>query len=151
MTEPNRNDETNWDDEDDKKLWEMNLHMDDLLNDRANFTLVGESMLFTAFAALLVVDRFFIMPVIIGIAGIILCILWMFMAWVQVEYNLKPVRNKISDRKKKGHFFEWYYGVASKRRFRNTDILRLWTPLLIISAWSLMLVLYILHFIPEAL
>ena len=63
MTEPNRNDETNWDDEDDKKLWEMNLHMDDLLNNRANFTLVGESMLFTAFAALLVVNRFFIMPV----------------------------------------------------------------------------------------
>jgi hypothetical protein len=142
LTEPNDSKDY------EKKLWDWQMHEDDLLANRANFMLVAESMFFTAFAALTISKS--VLPLIIGFSGILLNILWIHMTIIQLNHTTFHLRNEITEfaKKNKNSFLEKYVAICEKRKpfLKITEFIRKWIPLLLIVTWIFLMAFYVLYF-----
>ena len=131
----------------DEMLWAWNLHEDGLLANRANFILVAESMFFTAFAALAINSKS-VLPIILGIAGIFLNIIWMKMSEIQLNHTTQHLRELIVEKAKEGKspFLKKYSEISGKRPHPTiTEFIRIWIPLLLIITWVFLIIFYILY------
>jgi hypothetical protein len=129
------------------KLWEWQLHEDELLSNRANFMLVAESMFFTAFAALAINSKS-LLPIVLGISGLLLNVIWIKMTTIQLNHTTLYLRQGINElaEKDKTSFMSKYVSISSKRPLPTiTEFLRIWIPLLFVGAWLFLLAFYSLH------
>jgi hypothetical protein len=130
-----------------KKLWEWNIHEDDLLANRANFILVAESMFLTAFAALAINSKT-ILPVILGISGLLLDIIWVLMTHIQVNNTTLFLREAMREEVKNSPFLAKYFEIADRRykiKPNITDFIKIWIPALLLFTWVFLLVFYGLY------
>jgi hypothetical protein len=131
----------------DELLWQWKLHEDGLFNNRANFFLVAESMFFTAFAAIIVVvdsfDTFVVLPVIMGIAGILLCVIWLKIGNDQLHLTDEALRQEIEKRANEGRPFyrladDFIKARKDKSNVSISDMI-LWIPEVLVGIWAFLL------------
>ncbi len=116
-------------------LWEWCLHEDHLFTNRANFFMVAEAMLFAAFAALLArtsINKGSI--IIIGVAGIIVTVVWVYTAAVQRQKTMNPIKKILRQA------IPEYNEIASGRKGWSINIvLGIILPILIFGVWVALL------------
>ncbi len=119
------------------RLWEWILHEDNLFLSRGNFFLVAESMLFAGFATLVVTEsvrQIFIF--VFGIVGILCSVVWIYLAWAQINLTMNPIKSKLRE------FFPDYARVTKRRgKFPSTNfVLGVLFPFALLIAWIILLV-----------
>ena len=118
------------------RLWEWILHEDNLFISRGNFFLLAESMLFAAFATLAVnqsVQQIFVF--IFGIVGILCSLVWIYLAWAQINLTMNHIKTKLRE------LIPDYSGITKPRgKFPSTHfILGVFFPIALLIAWAILL------------
>jgi hypothetical protein len=106
--------------------------------------LLAESMFFTAFAALAIGSKSGL-SILLGLAGLLLNVIWMIMTAMQLGYTTKPLRKKMHEipEKDKTQFMNAYIEISKNRPApKITDFIQIWIPVLLIIIWILLMVFY---------
>lgn len=120
-------------------LWELHFHEDVIMLNRASFFLVAQSMLFTAFATLLIGNIRYIIFLIFSIAGIFINIMWIYLTTVQLRYTIKPIKGAIINSEDKR--FSKYIEIVKKRRkfYSLSSIQGILIPIFLTIIWIALL------------
>ncbi len=118
------------------RLWEWLLHEDNLFTSRANFFLIAESMLFAAFAVLIV--NTLLKPClmfVLGGAGVIFTIVWLYWAIVQIYLTINPIKAKLQKL-----LPEWSEIASGRRKvFATHLIFGIFLPSILLTVWIILI------------
>jgi hypothetical protein len=118
-------------------LWEWVRHEDTLFSTRANFFLVAEAMLFTAFAAVFATGRTELFLTLVATLGAVIAVLWGYMSIVHIVSTLNPIKKELD-----GKWELWKKIRSGRKPTAASPVIGVIIPVLICAVWILLLLLY---------
>lgn len=119
-------------------LWQWLLHEDNLFTNRANFFLVAESFLFMAFATLCT-SKYICLSFIIGLAGIVISVIWHHISSLQLNKTITPIKERLE--KDESYIYIEWYKIAKKSEGKGLHKkLGIWLPQVFILSWGILLI-----------
>jgi len=122
------------------------LQEDKKYSDRANFLLVAEGLLFSAFATLIadlkLAGYHLWIPVVICVAAIFLNVFWIATNGFQMREIITPLRNDLA---KRINFLFANHDENDREKGQKLFDIYTWAPVLLAIAWVFMLAFYILQ------
>ena len=118
-----------------QRMREWLMHEDRLFSERSSFMIVAEAMFFSAFAVL-AATPLHSSAMIIGIAGIIVAVVWIYTAAIQDFVFMRPIKKALDQMQP-----EFIKLIRKSRFYRLNAALGIVLPCLLIVAWAALIII----------